>query len=165
MKLSGQYRIPATRDRVFAALCDPDVLLRCIPVLETIDRHSPTDYAARVRATVGPLKARFSGHLRLLPIDAPRFYILHAEGGGGLAGAVKGEAQITLEEIDGGHTELSFTLSAALGGAVGRLAIRLVKDKADRVIARFFDRFTADLLGLPLNDEPEEHRPPPEATR
>ncbi len=145
MELNGQYRIPAERERVFAALCDPVVLQRCIPVLEEIDRLSPTDYAARVRATVGPLKARFRGRLRLSPEDAPRFYILYAEGSGGLAGAVKGEARITLEEVEG-HTHLTYTLAAALGGAVGRLAVKLVQAKADRVIGGFFERFTAEVL-------------------
>ncbi|MBP2312036.1 CoxG family protein [Azospirillum soli] len=148
MELSGQYRIPAERERVFTALCDPVVLQRCIPVLEDIDRLSPTEYAARVRATVGPLKARFSGKLHLLPEDAPRFYILHAQGSGGLAGAVKGEARITLEEVEG-HTHLSYTLAAALGGAVGRLAVKLVQAKADRVINGFFERFTAEIVGAP----------------
>ena len=146
MELSGQYRIPAAREQVFTALCDPIVLQRCIPVLEGIDRLSPTEYAARVRATVGPLKARFSGRLRLAPQDTPRFYILYAEGSGGLAGAVRGEARITLEEVEG-HTQLSYTLAAALGGAVGRLAVKLVRAKADRVIDGFFERFTAEIAG------------------
>lgn len=146
MELTGQYRIPAERERVFTALCDPVVLQRCIPVLEDIDRLSPTEYAARVRATVGPLKARFAGRLRLAPEEAPRFYILYAEGSGGLAGAVKGEARITLEEVEG-HTHLTYTLAAALGGAVGRMAVKLVRDKADRVINGFFERFTAEILG------------------
>lgn len=148
MELSGQYRIPAERERVFTALCDPAVLQRCIPVLEAIDRLSPTEYTARVRATVGPLKARFSGKLNLLPEDAPRYYVLHAQGSGGLAGAVKGEARITLEEVEG-HTHLSYTLAAALGGAVGRLAVKLVQAKADRVINGFFERFTAEINGAP----------------
>ena len=45
-----------------------------------------------------------------------------------------------------GHTHLSFTLAAALGGAVGRLAVKLVKAKADRVIDGFFERFTAEVV-------------------
>lgn len=146
MELSGQYRIPAERERVFAALCDPQVLQRCIPVLEDMDRLSPTEYTARVRASVGPLKARFSGRLRLVPKDAPRFYVLLAEGSGGIAGIVQGEARITLDEVEG-HTHLTYTLAAALGGAVGRLAVKLVQSKADRVIGGFFERFAAELAG------------------
>ena len=144
MELKGEYRIPAERDRVFTALCDPAVLLRCIPVLEEIDRLSPTEYAARVRTSLGPLKARFAGRLHLDPRDAPHFYILLAEGSGGLAGFVKGQARVTLEEVEG-HTRLSYTLAAALGGAVGRMAVKLVQSKADRVIDGFFERFTAEI--------------------
>ncbi|WP_207458096.1 carbon monoxide dehydrogenase subunit G [Azospirillum sp. SYSU D00513] len=144
MELRGEYRIPAGRDRVFTALCDPAVLMRCIPVLEEMERLSPTDYTARVRASVGPLKARFSGKLHLDPVEAPRSYLLLAEGSGGLAGMVKGQARVTLEEADG-HTHLSYTLEAALGGAVGRMAVKLVQAKADRVITAFFERFSAEI--------------------
>lgn len=148
MELTGSHRIPAPRDRVFAALCDPDILLRCIPVLEDIDRLTPTDYAATVRASVGPLKARFAGRLTLVPQDAPRFYLLLAEGTGGLAGRVRGEARVTLEAV-GDHTHLTYTLAAALGGAVGRLAVTLIQAKSDRVIGAFFERFTAEILPRP----------------
>ncbi|CAO3417438.1 CoxG family protein [Azospirillum doebereinerae] len=149
MELTGTHSVPGSRDRVFAALCDPEILLRCIPVLEEIDRLSPTDYVARVRASVGPLKARFAGRLTLKPQegepeDAPRHYRLLAQGSGGLAGAVKGEARVTLEETDG-RTHLTYSLSVALGGAVGRLAAGLVQGKTDRVIAAFFERFAAEI--------------------
>jgi len=154
MELTGTHSVPGSRDRVFAALCDPAILLRCIPVLEEIDRLSPTDYAARVRASVGPLKARFAGRLTLEledgkpedgeAEDAPHRYRLLAQGSGGLAGAVKGEARVTLEESDG-RTHLTYRLSVALGGAVGRLAAGLVQGKTDRVIAAFFDRFATEI--------------------
>ena len=43
MELNGQYRIPAARERVFTALCDPAVLQRCIPVLEEMVRLSVSE--------------------------------------------------------------------------------------------------------------------------
>ena len=80
MDITGTHSVPGARDRVFAALCDPAVLMRCIPVLEEMERLSPTDYAARVRTTVGPLKARFSGRLTLAPEDGIHRYRLIAQG-------------------------------------------------------------------------------------
>ncbi|MBP2297908.1 CoxG family protein [Azospirillum picis] len=149
MDITGTHSIPGPRDRVFASLCDPAVLMRCIPVLEEMERLSPTDYTARVRATVGPLKARFSGKLKLEPQDGAHRYRLVAQGNGGLAGAVKGEALVVLEESGDGHTLLNYSLSVALGGAVGRLAVKLVQAKTDRVLAAFFERFTAELADGP----------------
>lgn len=146
MDITGTHSVPGRRDRVFAALCDPEVLMRCIPVLEEMERLSPSDYAARVRTTVGPLKARFSGRLRLEPEDGAHRYRLVAQGNGGLAGAVKGEALVVLEE-EGGRTLLTYSLTVALGGAVGRLAVKLVQAKTDRVLAAFFERFAAEIDG------------------
>ncbi|PWC33129.1 carbon monoxide dehydrogenase subunit G [Azospirillum sp. TSO35-2] len=150
MDITGTHSVRGPRDRVFAALCDPAVLLRCIPVLEEMERLSPTDYAARVRATVGPLKARFSGRLRMEPEDGIHRYRLVAQGNGGLAGAVKGEAWVTLDEGDDGHTVLTYSLTVALGDAVGRLAVKLVQAKTDRVLAAFFERFAAEIGAEPL---------------
>ena len=144
MDITGTHSVPGPRDRVFAALCDPAVLMRCIPVLEEMERLSATDYAARVRTTLGPMKARFSGRLRLEPEDGAHRYRLVAQGNGGLAGAVKGEALVVLEEADG-RTLLTYSLSVALGGAVGRLAVKLVQAKTDRVLAGFFERFAAEI--------------------
>ncbi|WP_255542747.1 CoxG family protein [Azospirillum sp. INR13] len=116
MDITGTHSVPGPRDRVFAALCDPAVLMRCIPVLEEMERLSATDYAARVRTTLGPMKARFSGRLKLEPEDGIHRYRLVAQGNGGLAGAVKGEALVVLEEDDGGRTLLTYSLTVALGG-------------------------------------------------
>ena len=144
MDITGTHSVPGPRDRVFAALCDPAVLMRCIPVLEEMERLSPTDYAARVRTTLGPMKARFSGRLKLEPEDGLHRYRLIAQGNGGLAGAVKGEALVVLEEEEG-RTLLTYRLTVALGGAVGRLAVKLVRAKTDRVLAAFFERFAAEI--------------------
>lgn len=149
MDITGTHSVPGPRDRVFAALCDPAVLMRCIPVLEEMERLSATDYAARVRTTLGPMKARFSGRLRLEPEDGAHRYRLVAQGSGGLAGAVKGEAFVVLEEEEDGRTRLTYSLSVALGGAVGRLAVKLVQAKTDRVLAGFFERFAEEIDGRP----------------
>ena len=145
MDITGTHSVPGARDRVFAALCDPAVLMRCIPVLEEMERLSPTDYAARVRTTLGPMKARFSGRLTLAPEDGIHRYRLIAQGNGGLAGAVKGEALVVLDEDGGGRTLLTYSLTVALGGAVGRLAVKLVQAKTDRVLAAFFERFAEEI--------------------
>lgn len=144
MELTGAHRVPAPRERVFAALSDPALLVRCIPVLETMERHSVAHYAARVRISLGPLKARFDGTVMVEPVAPPGLYRLHGEGAG-LFGGAKGIVELRLDEADAG-TVLTYRLSAGVGGRIGQLAARAVQAKAEAHIARFFERFTEEML-------------------
>lgn len=145
MELQGDHRIPADRERVFNALCDEAVLMRCISALEAMERRSDVEYAARVRVSVGPLKARFEGRVEVEPVDPPGFYVLNGEGTG-LLGFAKGVVEIRLADL-AGHTLLSYRLTAEIGGRVGQMAAKLVRAKAQSHIDRFFERFTEAMAG------------------
>src|SRR5512132_1208444 len=96
INLSGEYRIPAAPERVWEALNDPEVLKACIPGCESIDKVSDTEYAVAMVAAVGPVKARFSGKLKLSDLHPPSSYSLAFEGSGGAAGFGKGGAHVEL---------------------------------------------------------------------
>jgi carbon monoxide dehydrogenase subunit G len=61
MELNDSIVIPATPDRVFAALNDPEILRAVIPGCETLDRAEKDRFDAAVVLRVGPIKARFGG--------------------------------------------------------------------------------------------------------
>ena len=96
MDMSGEYRIEAPRDRVWDGLNDPDVLKQCIPGCEEVTKISDTEFAAKVTAKVGPVKARFSGQVTLSDMVPPESYRITGEGKGGAAGFAKGGAVVHL---------------------------------------------------------------------
>ena len=49
MDIKGEYRIEAPREKVFAALNDPEVLKACIPGCESLEKLSDTEMTAKVR--------------------------------------------------------------------------------------------------------------------
>ena len=61
MEMSGEYRIPAPREKVWAALNDPQVLKETIPGCQSVEKLSDTEMTARVKAKVGPVSATFNG--------------------------------------------------------------------------------------------------------
>ena len=85
MDMTGEYRIPAPRQRVWEALNDPEVLRQAIPGCEKIDKISDTELTATVVAKVGPVKASFQGKVTLSDIDPPNGYRISGEGKGGAA--------------------------------------------------------------------------------
>ena len=95
MKMQGEEIIPVPREAVWRALNDPEILRECIPGCEEIDKHSDTSFSAKVVVKVGPVKAGFTGDVKLSDLDPPNGYRISGEGKGGLAGFAKGGATVS----------------------------------------------------------------------
>ena len=91
MQMNDSRSVPASRDKVWSALNDPNVLKQCIPGCQSLEMTSPTDMTATVVIKVGPVKATFGGKVTLSDLDPPNSYRITGEGSGGVAGFAKGE--------------------------------------------------------------------------
>jgi uncharacterized protein len=140
MDMTGEYRIAAPRQKVWEALNDPDILKQCIPGCEKIEKLSPTELTASVRAKVGPVSARFGGKVTLSDLDPPNGYRISGEGTGGPAGFAKGGATVKLED-DGGATKLSYVVEANVGGKLAQIGSRLIDATARQMAGNFFAKF------------------------
>lgn len=157
MDMSGEYRIPATRETVWEAINDPDVLKECIPGCESLEKTSDTEMAAQVTAKVGPIKAKFKGTVTLSDLDPPKSYKITGEGKGGAVGFAKGGADISLAE-EGNETILTYTAKAQVGGKLAQLGSRLVDGAAKRMADEFFGNLAAKLGAVPgeETDQPSD---------
>lgn len=90
MELKGTQHIAAPREKVWAALNDPEVLKACIPGCQELNTVGENGFEAKVKAKVGPVSATFEGSVELSNIDAPNSYTISGEGKGGVAGFAKG---------------------------------------------------------------------------
>lgn len=142
MEMSGEYKINASREKVWAGLNDPEILKQSIPGCEEIDQTSDTSFTAKVTAKVGPVKAKFSGAVQLTDIDAPNGYRISGEGKGGAAGFAKGGANVQLED-DGDGTLLKYEVDAQVGGKLAQLGARLIDGTAKKMASQFFENFAA----------------------
>ncbi|MFD2262527.1 carbon monoxide dehydrogenase subunit G [Lacibacterium aquatile] len=146
--MTGDVVIPATRDAVWAALNDPEVLRQAIPGCETIEKKSDTELSAKVAVKIGPVKASFSGNVTLSDLDPPNGYRISGQGQGGAAGFAKGGATVKLEEVEGG-TKLSYEADAQIGGKLAQIGSRLVDGAAKSLAAEFFNNFSTIVAGTP----------------
>lgn len=143
MEMTGEYRIPAPRPTVWAALNDPAVLQACIPGCESLERGAENEFKATVRAKVGPVSARFSGKVTLSDFDPPKSYRIAGEGQGGAAGFAKGGAMVNLEEDGAEATVLRYTADAQVGGKLAQIGSRLIDGTARKLADEFFEAFAA----------------------
>ncbi len=142
MEMTGEFRIPAPRQRVWEGLNDPEILKSSIPGCQTIEKLSDTEFTAKVLAQVGPVKANFAGKVTLADLNPPQSYTIAGEGTGGVAGFAKGSAKVNLDE-DGGATVLHYAVQAHVGGKLAQIGSRLINSVARRMAENFFTRFVA----------------------
>jgi carbon monoxide dehydrogenase subunit G len=142
MTMSGEQQLAASREAVWAALNNPEVLKACIPGCETLDVTGENEFQAVATNKIGPVKARFKGKVRLTDLDPPNGYKISGEGDGGIAGIAKGGATVTLSDKDGG-TLLTYNVEAQIGGKLAQLGQRLVNGAAKKLADDFFAKFAA----------------------
>jgi carbon monoxide dehydrogenase subunit G len=165
MDMTGEYRIPAPREKVWAALNDPETLKRSLPGCESLEKVSETEFVATVIAKVGPVKAKFNGNVGLTNLNPPESYTIAGEGKGGAAGFAKGSADVRLTETDANATVLVYTARADVGGKLAQLGSRLIDGTARKMADEFFDNFRRQLTppgpaAAEVEVVPEPARPP-----
>ncbi len=148
MDMTGDRRIPASREAVWAALNDPAVLKACIPGCEKLERTPEGDLVATAGIKIGPIAAKFSGRLQLLDLDPPNSYRIAGEGQGGVAGFAKGGATVNLTE-EGEQTLMRYDVRAQVGGKIAQLGARLIDATAKQMADAFFNRFVAEVGATP----------------
>jgi len=144
MELNDEIVINASKERVYEALNDPEILKQCIPGCKELIKHSDTELEAKVVLKIGPVKAKFGGNVVLDQTGAPDAFSLSGQGNGGAAGHAKGGADVTLT-ADGDSTILKYAAKAEIGGKLAQLGSRLIQSTSKKLAAKFFESF-ADIL-------------------
>lgn len=158
MPIQGEYRIAASREAVWTALNDPEVLQACIPGCEALQKLSDTEIEARINAALGPVRSVFATRIQITDINAPAGYTLTGEGKGA-AGFGKGSATVELIEEAGG-TVLRYSADMRLGGKLAQVGSRLLEGATRQLADQFFDAFAKRLdAGATKQAEPA----PPDA--
>ncbi|MFI6732881.1 carbon monoxide dehydrogenase subunit G [Nonomuraea sp. NPDC050451] len=136
MKVAGSAVIGVERDRVWAALQDPAVLVSTIPGCERLEETGPDTYRMTVNAGVASVKGVYQGEVALSDPLAPESFTLKARGQGA-PGTVDATVVVRLSEVDGG-TRVDYDADAVIGGMIGGVGQRMLGSVAKRTAGEFF---------------------------
>src|SRR5262245_10829929 len=128
MRLESTHELHASRERVFKALTDPEVLQRCIPGSERLEKIGENAYSASLRAGVGSIKGAFTGNVRLEDIQPPGHFRMILEGKG-QPGFLKGSGDVDLDERDG-VTVVTYRGDVQVGGTIASVGQRMLQGAA-----------------------------------
>jgi carbon monoxide dehydrogenase subunit G len=143
MKIHGTHQIHASIDQVFAALVDPQILQRCIPGCESLEKTAENTYVATMKAGVGAVKGTFKGNVRLEDIHTPSHYRMIVDGKGG-PGFVKGIGEFDLRESNGA-TDIAYTGDLQVGGVIASVGQRMIEAAAKMLAGKFFSELEKQL--------------------
>jgi carbon monoxide dehydrogenase subunit G len=152
MKIESTQELHAPRDRVYSALTDPEVLRRCIPGCESLEKTAEDTYSATLKAGVGSIKGTFKGEVRLEDMRPPEHYRIVVEGKGAI-GFAKGSADLDLEEKDS-LTVITYSGELQIGGTIAGVGQRMIQGAAKMMASRFFSALEAEVKKSDGEDSP-----------
>jgi len=140
MKLSGSYQINLSKEKVWEALNDPEILKKSIPGCEEFTKNSETEFTATATNKIGPFNASFTGDIELEDLDPPNSYKISGSGNSPV-GFASGEATVKLEDHENG-TKLIYEVQANVGGKIAQVGSRLIDMTAKKMADIFFGKFS-----------------------
>ena len=140
MKLSGSYQINLSKQKVWEALNDPEILKKSIPGCEEFKKNSETEFTATATNKIGPFNASFTGDIELTDLDPPNSYKITGSGNSPV-GFASGEAKVKLENHENG-TNLIYEVEANVGGKIAQVGSRLIDMTAKKMADIFFGNFS-----------------------
>lgn len=154
MKIEGTHFLNAPRDRVYQSLIDPEVLQRCIPGCERLEKTGENSYSATIRAGVGAIKGVFTGTVKLEDMRPPEHYRIVVEGKGA-PGFMKGSGDLDLEE-QGEGTLIKYAGDLQLGGTIASVGQRMIQATAKMMASQFFTALETEAKAI-VGEPPPKH--------
>ncbi len=146
MKIEGSHDVPVPRQKVWDAFLNPEQLRQAIPGCEKLEALGNDEFKATMKIGVAAVKGTFEGKVRLTEKNPPTSYRMAVEGSGG-PGFVRGETLITLTDIEGGGTRVSYSADVQVGGLIAGVGQRMLGGVSKMLADQFFGRMRELLQG------------------
>ena len=132
MKVDGRHDFAAPPEAVYAAICDPQVLMAVIPGCETVREVRPGEYEGYINLRLPGAVGRYRTSVRLVDVDEPARAGLQGRVEGAM-GSINGRADFILEPMSAG-THMEYTGGGVIQGPLARLDSRFAERLAESLI-------------------------------
>ena len=153
MKVSGEHRFTASRQQVWDALLDPEMLAATLPGARRLDSCGPDEYEITVDVGVGSVRGTYEGSFALtdkVPLEACTVRATAS----GRPGTVTTVARMQLTEADGGAV-MAYEADAGVTGPLAGVGQRLMGAAARRTTEQFLRALDERITAPPQAGEEE----------
>ncbi|ALS23975.1 MULTISPECIES: CoxG family protein [Paenibacillus] len=137
MKVSGTYELPTNSATAYQLLTDPDVLIRTMPGLKSLQAIDDNTYSAELEVGIKMVKGRYKGTVKLFDAVEGEQFRLSMDGQGPL-GFVQQEMLIKLEQVADNRTNVICEGEATVGGVIAGIGQRMMSGVASLLMGQFF---------------------------
>jgi carbon monoxide dehydrogenase subunit G len=137
LQYTGEERIPAGLDTVWAFVTDPGKVGRCFPDVVEVTVQDPTHFDAVVKVGVGPVRGTFKIKVEMLP-DTTNHRLDMKMSGGGFGSTVDLTSGADLADAGDGTTLLKWSGQAEARGPIAAVGGRVLAAQAEKVITQAF---------------------------
>ena len=141
MKISGSYLVPAARERTYQLLQDPEILAKCMPGTDQLNKVGADEYEMKMKMAIASIGGLFAGKVRLADQNPPESFKLMVDGTGKI-GFVKGEGVLNLAEQGESSTEVKYEGEVQVGGTIAGVGQRLLDTTSKLIIKKFFEKLS-----------------------
>jgi carbon monoxide dehydrogenase subunit G len=134
---TGEEKIPASLDKVWAFVTDPQKVGRCFPEVVDVTVQDATHFDALVKVGVGPVRGTFKMKVELMPADSKRRIDMKISGGG-FGSTVDLTSGADILDAGDGTTLLKWSGQAEARGPVAAVGGRVIDAQAQKLIAQAF---------------------------
>lgn len=147
MHLEGSFQVDASQEKVYAFLCDPNRISRCIPDIESLEVVSQDQFKARVKVGVALVRGTITLTGKIVDKVSPKHARLVAEGSG-IGSSLRLESIFDLSSTTDNHTSMRWSADTEIGGLIAGIGAKLLQKNAEKQVAVVFDKMKVALTQL-----------------
>ncbi len=143
MKFTGEIRVPAGREAVFARLNDARFFASCVDGVSDLTEIDATHYTARLQSRIAYIRFTFDIAVEITESSWPEHVTARAEGTPiGIVGRLTAISSARLQEDEEG-TCVAYDIDLSLAGKLGSIGQPALKSKAREMERQFATRLLA----------------------
>jgi carbon monoxide dehydrogenase subunit G len=144
MKFEGDHSFQASREQVWEAVQDPQMLARTLPGARRLEEKGDDEYAITIAAGVGSVKAVYEGTFSLTDKHEPDSCTVRASARGS-AGSVDTTAHMRLDDGQNGSARMHYEADAKVTGALAGVGQRLIGAAAKKTTKEFLEALDREI--------------------
>jgi carbon monoxide dehydrogenase subunit G len=148
LEFSDTVALETTADELWETVSDPEVLTRCVPGAESIDRVSERKYTVEITRGVSKLTLSLSGAAEFVEMNPPSYVVSTVSIFDSKTGSdfeVLGAME--MNETDDGDVALTYKAEVTYSGGAAGISKRVLRPIVRRDIDTYFENVTERVEG------------------